>query len=92
MTEDSAKIGQKVVILGGGLVGCEAAVHLAQAGKDVTNIEMQEEVAIDANERHRPILMELLLEITKIETRLKAVRVNDEGLVCFDERAFGCGS
>jgi pyruvate/2-oxoglutarate dehydrogenase complex dihydrolipoamide dehydrogenase (E3) component len=86
MSEENIEIGQKVVILGGGLVGCEAAVHLAQAGKDVTIIEMQKEVALDANERHRPIIMGILTGITKIETGLKGIRVNDEGLVCVDEQ------
>ena len=33
------KIGQKVVVIGGGLVGCEMALEYAQAGKDVTVVE-----------------------------------------------------
>jgi len=33
------KIGQKVVVIGGGLVGCEMALDYAQAGKDVTVVE-----------------------------------------------------
>lgn len=33
------KIGQKVVVVGGGLVGCEMALDYAQAGKDVTVVE-----------------------------------------------------
>jgi 2-enoate reductase len=31
--------GEKVVVLGGGLVGCEAALHLDYAGKNVTIVE-----------------------------------------------------
>lgn len=85
ISEDNVKIGQKVVILGGGLVGCETAVHLAQTGKGVTIIEMQKDVAIDANGRQRPILMGLLAELVKIETGLQGVRVTDEGLVCADQ-------
>lgn len=33
-------VGQKVVVLGGGLVGCETAISLAMEGKDVTIVEM----------------------------------------------------
>lgn len=33
------KIGQKVVVIGGGLVGCEMALDYAQAGKEVTVVE-----------------------------------------------------
>ncbi len=35
------EVGRKVVILGGGLVGCETAVHLAREGKDVTVVEIK---------------------------------------------------
>jgi NADPH-dependent 2,4-dienoyl-CoA reductase/sulfur reductase-like enzyme len=81
LSDETERIGQKVVILGGGLVGCEAAVHLAQEGKDVTVVEMLPDVAIDANGRHRPILMQMLEPVTKL-TNMRGVRVTDEGLVC----------
>jgi 2,4-dienoyl-CoA reductase-like NADH-dependent reductase (Old Yellow Enzyme family) len=68
MGEDEEKIGQKVIVLGGGLVGCEAAVYLAQLGKDVTIVEMLKDVAIDANVRHRSVLMNLLKQLVSIET------------------------
>lgn len=37
-------VGQKVVVIGGGLVGCETALTLAQAGKDVTIVEMADKL------------------------------------------------
>jgi 2,4-dienoyl-CoA reductase-like NADH-dependent reductase (Old Yellow Enzyme family) len=37
---DPEKAGKKVVILGGGLVGCELAVYLGDLGKNVTILEM----------------------------------------------------
>ncbi len=40
------KIGQKVVVIGGGEVGCEAALYLAmECGKDVAIIEMMDRIA-----------------------------------------------
>jgi 2,4-dienoyl-CoA reductase-like NADH-dependent reductase (Old Yellow Enzyme family)/thioredoxin reductase len=39
------KIGQNVVIVGGGTVGCEAALFLAERGKKVTIIEMLDKLA-----------------------------------------------
>jgi 2,4-dienoyl-CoA reductase-like NADH-dependent reductase (Old Yellow Enzyme family) len=42
------KLGQKVVIIGGGQVGAETGIHLAQLGKDVTILEMQSKIAPDA--------------------------------------------
>ena len=50
---EKEKVGDEVVVLGGGLAGCEAAIHLAQEGKKVTIVEMRDELAQDANVRHR---------------------------------------
>lgn len=36
--------GEKIVIIGGGLVGCETGLWLAKQGKSVTIIEMQKEI------------------------------------------------
>ena len=36
--------GQEVVIIGGGLVGCETGLWLAQQGKQVTVVEMQKQI------------------------------------------------
>ena len=40
-----ASTGQRVVIIGGGLVGCETAEFLAKQGKKITVIEMLDELA-----------------------------------------------
>lgn len=39
------KIGKKVVVIGGGEVGCETALYLAQGGKEISVIEMLPELA-----------------------------------------------
>lgn len=85
LSEPETKIGQRVVILGGGLVGCEAAIHLAQEGKEVTVVEMMDKVAPDANGRHRPILLDYLNRLATVKTGLRGLRVTDEGLVCADK-------
>lgn len=40
--------GNKLVVLGGGLVGCEAAVHLDSKGKEVTVVELLEDILLTA--------------------------------------------
>lgn len=60
--------GTRIVIAGGGLIGCETALHLAREGKQVTLIEMREEVAVDCNFMHRCALLHQLEE-SKIDIR-----------------------
>jgi len=84
LEERRQELGHQVVILGGGLVGCEAAVDLAQNGHTVTLVEMRSDVAVDANPRHRPALMKLLRELTDVRTGLRAAAVAEEGLLCRD--------
>lgn len=43
--ENPEKVGKKVVIIGGGMVGCEASLHFARMGKDVQVVEMGENLA-----------------------------------------------
>jgi 2,4-dienoyl-CoA reductase-like NADH-dependent reductase (Old Yellow Enzyme family) len=70
-------LGERVAVLGGGLVGCESALHLAQTGRRVTLVEMGAGLAPDANPRHRPILLRLLdgdgRVVTHVNTRASAV-------------------
>lgn len=54
------KLGSSVILIGGGQVGCETALHYAKLGKKVTVMEMQSELAPDASTTGRN---ELLTEI-----------------------------
>lgn len=83
ISDDDVQIGRNVVVLGGGLVGCESAIHLAQQGKHVTVVEMRDDVAMDANVRHRPVLLEMFARLqVEVRTGMKGERIMDEGLVC----------
>jgi 2,4-dienoyl-CoA reductase-like NADH-dependent reductase (Old Yellow Enzyme family)/thioredoxin reductase len=84
LTEKAGSVGSRVIILGGGLVGCETAVHLAREGKEVTVVEMLEDVCLDANGRHRPLLLAELSKSVKCRTSLRGVRIDKNGLVCKD--------
>ena len=75
----------EVVVLGGGLAGCEAAIHLAKEGKKVTIVEMRDELAPDANVRHRPLLLKEIQALAEVRTGLKGLEVTKEGVICEDK-------
>ena len=87
MFEEGADIGHKVIVIGGGLVGCEAGVYLAQQGHDVTIVEMRDDIAIDATMDHRRFMMD---EIETLSDRFHTAcshtvsRVEPEGVYAKD--------
>ena len=54
--------GKSVVIVGGGLVGCETALYLAQMGKKVTILEILDSIARDMWSASRMHLLKLLAD------------------------------
>ena len=82
---EKEKVGEDVVVMGGGLAGCECAIHLAMDGKKVHLVEMRSELAPDANVRHRPLMLNRMAELSDnltICTNHKALKVTAEGVVC----------
>lgn len=79
------KVSDHVVVLGGGLAGCEAAIHLGQEGKQVHLIEMREELAPDANIRHRPLLLAEIDKYVTVHTGYKGLKVTENGVLCADK-------
>ncbi len=45
---EKEKVGKNVVVFGGGLAGCECAIHLGMKGKNVHLVEMRDMLAPDA--------------------------------------------
>lgn len=81
---EKEKVGDSVVVLGGGLAGCECAIHLAQEGKKVHLVEMRDTLAPDANIRHRPILMQMIDKYVEAHTGYQGLKVTHEGVLCKD--------
>ena len=86
LEKDKVKNANEVAVLGGGLAGCEAAIHLAQEGKTVHLVEMRDTIAPDANIRHRPILLdEIEKQNVQVHTEYKGLKVTEEGVICEDK-------
>lgn len=78
------KVGDHVVVFGGGLAGCECAIHLGREGKKMEIVEMRPTLAPDANVRHRPLLLAEIAETARVHTGYKGVEVTKEGILCTD--------
>ncbi|MGC6174834.1 FAD-dependent oxidoreductase [Lacrimispora sp. 38-1] len=80
------QVKESVAVLGGGLAGCEIAIHFAREGKEVSLIEMNGELAPDANIRHRPLMLQ---EIEKCGIQVyknhKGMEVTNDGVICQNE-------
>ena len=76
------KVQDSVVVLGGGLAGCECAVHLGMEGKQVHLVEMRDILAADCNIRHKPILMKQVEIYATSHLGHTGLRITNEGVVC----------
>ena len=83
--KEKEKVTDKVVVFGGGLAGCECAIHLGMEGKEVHLVEMRNELAPDANVRHRPLLLKEIDKYVTIHTGYRGIEVTKEGIICETE-------
>ena len=79
------KVTDDVVVFGGGLAGCECAIHLGMEGKNVHLVEMRDALAPDANVRHRPLLLAEIEKYVTVHTGYKGMEVTKDGIVCEDK-------
>lgn len=83
--KEKEKVGDQVVVFGGGLAGCECAIHLGMEGKQVHLVEMRDELAPDANVRHRPLLLKEIEKYVTVHTGYKGLKATEEGILCEDK-------
>ena len=58
MLDGKAQMGKRVLVVGGGMVGCEAAEYLAERGHQVAVIEMKDVIAADVTPENRRYMFE----------------------------------
>jgi 2-enoate reductase len=86
------KAGEKVLVLGGGLIGCETALWLARQGKKVTIVELLHDLltaGIPVQHMNRLMLLDML-KFCKVNvfTNTSLSEVTQEGAIVMD-RDFG---
>lgn len=79
---DKTPIGDRVVVIGGGMVGCEEALDLARKGHEVKILEMLPEIGNGAGFMMKLNLMHQLetQENLSWETGMCCSRINEEGV------------
>jgi NADPH-dependent 2,4-dienoyl-CoA reductase/sulfur reductase-like enzyme len=81
------EVGEKVVIVGGGMVGCETAEYLAEKGRKVTVIEMLPDIAIDMETFSRIFLLERLTQKNvRLMTNTKVKEITKNGVIIVNQR------
>jgi 2,4-dienoyl-CoA reductase-like NADH-dependent reductase (Old Yellow Enzyme family)/thioredoxin reductase len=86
LAKKAEPIGNKLAVLGGGLVGCETAEFLAAQGKGVTIVEPTDKFAADVGVFRKPFLMEGLSKGgVKILTSMKIMEIREEGIIAQDK-------
>lgn len=75
-------VGERVVIVGGGMVGCETAEFLAERHKKIIILEMLKEIGSDMVPSLRPLtLARLKSAAVRMETGIKVVEITDKGVM-----------
>lgn len=75
------KVGDTVAVVGGGLVGCELSLQLAEMGKKVTLVERKKELCRDAAFLHRDgLLMEMKKYDITIMTETECTDIKQNGI------------
>jgi len=82
-------VGEKAVVVGGGLVGCETGLFIAEElGRKVTIVEMLDEILSTVEKISKTVLEERLTKAgVKIHLRLRMIEITDNAVICVDSKA-----
>ncbi|MBR3584693.1 MAG: FAD-dependent oxidoreductase [Oscillospiraceae bacterium] len=84
MLENDLDVGENVVVVGGGMVGCETAVDLAKKGKKVTLVEQLPAILSSefVPQQHKMMLKDMIEYYgIKVYSDYRLAEVTDEGAV-----------
>ena len=81
------KVGKRVAVIGGGMVGCETALHLARQGHQVELVEMRDMLAPDGLFTERMHTIHFMDEHPDLQYHLETActGITDEGVLVKDK-------
>lgn len=83
---EDAVIGDRVVIIGGGLVGCETALFLVDQGKQVALLEMAPALAQEDAPLHRMVLLQAMGDSIEKYTGCRCTGITEYGVEAVDAK------
>ena len=87
LSKDLDKLSGKTVVIGGGTIGSEIALDLAESGKNVSIVEMSEKLCAKANKLYRIALNHHIekCETLKIYLSSAVTKITDKGVYLNDK-------
>jgi len=81
LNQDPGALGDKGIVIGGGMIGSETALHFSSKGKKVVLIEALDEIAKDLFEPNQMMVNELLKEYgVQVHIQTKVNKITSEGV------------
>lgn len=84
--EDMNSLGKKVIIIGGGAIGCETGYFFADEGHDVKILEIRHDICIDSNDSQRRALIPRMKKYGMTwDCNVKVLEITQEGVIYLDK-------
>ena len=79
---DKTKVNKSVLVVGGGLIGCETALYLAQQGHQVTLTSRRADILTDLAHANRRMLIKMMMEHDiQVLTNCLPVQIEAKGIL-----------
>lgn len=79
------RVGQRVVVIGGGDVGCETAIFLLRQDREISIVEMKNTLAADSYWMYQDYMIQLLANESKFYLNARCKEINGSGAVVIDQ-------
>lgn len=78
------QVGQRVVVIGGGDVGCETAIFLLRQDREISIVEMKNTLAADSYWMYQEYMTQVLASESKVYLNARCKEINDRGAIVID--------